>query len=210
MHRGVALPSSLPRHLFRSIHMRVRLLLSAASLAALCTISTSVAAQGAGGSVCTDGSTSTATGRGACSGHGGVDAKATAAAHKAATSAAMVSCTDGSTSKGGRGACSGHGGIATAVSAHAAPAPVAAPAPAPTPTPKAPAPAPPPAPATATTSTTTTATTTHASATGGSGKTENNDPSGATAKCKDGMYSHSAHRTGTCSGHGGVAQWLTT
>lgn len=32
--------------------------------------------------------------------------------------------------------------------------------------------------------------------------------SGATAKCKDGTYSHSQHRSGTCSGHGGVAEWL--
>jgi hypothetical protein len=33
-------------------------------------------------------------------------------------------------------------------------------------------------------------------------------PSGATAHCKDGTYSFSAHRQGTCSGHGGVATWL--
>jgi hypothetical protein len=33
-------------------------------------------------------------------------------------------------------------------------------------------------------------------------------PAGATAKCRDGEYSLSQHRTGTCSGHGGVAQWL--
>jgi hypothetical protein len=33
-------------------------------------------------------------------------------------------------------------------------------------------------------------------------------PSGATAKCKDGTYSFSAHRSGTCSGHQGVAAWL--
>ncbi|MBV8949736.1 MAG: DUF3761 domain-containing protein [Actinobacteria bacterium] len=33
-------------------------------------------------------------------------------------------------------------------------------------------------------------------------------PSGATAKCSDGTYSFSQHRSGTCSGHGGVAQWL--
>jgi hypothetical protein len=33
-------------------------------------------------------------------------------------------------------------------------------------------------------------------------------PAGATAKCKDGEYSFSQHRSGTCSGHGGVAQWL--
>jgi len=33
-------------------------------------------------------------------------------------------------------------------------------------------------------------------------------PSGASAKCRDGSYSYSQHRQGTCSGHGGVAQWL--
>ncbi|WP_304512145.1 DUF3761 domain-containing protein [Amycolatopsis sp. GM8] len=33
-------------------------------------------------------------------------------------------------------------------------------------------------------------------------------PAGATAHCKDGTYSFSQHRQGTCSGHGGVAQWL--
>ena len=29
-----------------------------------------------------------------------------------------------------------------------------------------------------------------------------------TAKCKDGTTSYSAHHSGTCSGHGGVAEWL--
>lgn len=33
-------------------------------------------------------------------------------------------------------------------------------------------------------------------------------PSGATAQCKDGTYSFSQHRQGTCSGHGGVSHWL--
>ncbi len=33
-------------------------------------------------------------------------------------------------------------------------------------------------------------------------------PAGASAKCNDGTYSFSQHRSGTCSGHGGVAQWL--
>jgi hypothetical protein len=33
-------------------------------------------------------------------------------------------------------------------------------------------------------------------------------PPGATAKCVDGTYSSSQHRQGTCSKHGGVAQWL--
>ncbi|MFI5608852.1 DUF3761 domain-containing protein [Amycolatopsis sp. NPDC051903] len=34
------------------------------------------------------------------------------------------------------------------------------------------------------------------------------NPSGATAICKDGSYSYSQHRSGTCSGHGGVKTWL--
>jgi len=34
------------------------------------------------------------------------------------------------------------------------------------------------------------------------------DPAGATAQCKDGTYSYSQHRSGTCSYHGGVARWL--
>ncbi|WP_184727627.1 DUF3761 domain-containing protein [Saccharopolyspora phatthalungensis] len=33
-------------------------------------------------------------------------------------------------------------------------------------------------------------------------------PAGATARCKDGSYSFSQHRRGTCSGHDGVAEWL--
>lgn len=33
-------------------------------------------------------------------------------------------------------------------------------------------------------------------------------PAGATAQCRDGTYSFSLHRSGTCSSHGGVARWL--
>ncbi len=33
-------------------------------------------------------------------------------------------------------------------------------------------------------------------------------PPGATALCRDGTYSYSKHRSGTCSHHGGVAKWL--
>ena len=33
-------------------------------------------------------------------------------------------------------------------------------------------------------------------------------PPGASAQCRDGSYSFSVHRRGTCSHHGGVAQWL--
>jgi hypothetical protein len=35
-------------------------------------------------------------------------------------------------------------------------------------------------------------------------------PPGATARCRDGTYSFSAHRSGTCSHHGGVARWLSS
>jgi hypothetical protein len=33
-------------------------------------------------------------------------------------------------------------------------------------------------------------------------------PRGATAQCRDGTYSFSQSRRGTCSHHGGVARWL--
>jgi hypothetical protein len=35
-------------------------------------------------------------------------------------------------------------------------------------------------------------------------------PQGATAQCRDGSYSFSQHRRGTCSHHGGVSRWLTS
>jgi hypothetical protein len=34
------------------------------------------------------------------------------------------------------------------------------------------------------------------------------DHAGATARCRDGWLSYSAHRSGTCSHHGGVAVWF--
>ena len=50
------------------------------------------------------------------------------------------------------------------------------------------------------------------SVTGAAARTEsedgNADPTGATARCNDGAYSHSARHSGSCSHHGGVAQWL--
>lgn len=33
-------------------------------------------------------------------------------------------------------------------------------------------------------------------------------PAGASARCRDGSYSFSENRRGTCSHHGGVAEWL--
>jgi hypothetical protein len=105
-------------------------------------------------SMCKDGTTSTATGRGACSGHGGVQkaGKSAAAAAPASTESASP---------------------AAAPAPHAAAASKAAPA-------------------------------AKAAATTG-----NTDPTGATAKCKDGTYSKSKHHTGSCSHHGGVAEFLT-
>ena len=41
----------------------------------------------------------------------------------------------------------------------------------------------------------------------GNGSREDNNPVGSIAKCKDGMYSHAANRRGACSRHGGVASW---
>lgn len=38
--------------------------------------------------------------------------------------------------------------------------------------------------------------------------TENNNPNGAVAQCKDGSFSHAAHRGGACGHHGGVAKWM--
>jgi hypothetical protein len=154
---------------------------------------------------CQDGTTTTSTGKGTCSGHGGIQkaAKPAAAAPAAAPAAAApaapakapaapakgapTTCADGTTSTStGKGTCSGHGGVQKAstakpVAAATTPPPAAAPA------------------ATAAKSSTVAKT-----ATAG-----NTDPTGATAKCKDGTYSKSTHRSGTCSSHGGVDTWLT-
>ena len=194
--------------------------------------------------VCKDGTTSATTGRGACSGHGGVDKTAKKAATKAAVKEAkaetkvakaeakavakQVKCTDGTMSDGGRGACSGHGGIdrgATTATRTAAKAEVKAA--------KAEEKA-------ATTEVTCTDGTKSAGGRGacsghggiaksnpaqeraaraetraqaarttaGSGSAEDNNPVGAIAKCKDGMYSHAKSRQGACGHHGGVATWM--
>ena len=66
--------------------MRTRLLSTALAVIALGISGGRLHAQGAT-SVCKDGTTSASSGKGACSGHGGVDAKATAAAKKGAAPA---------------------------------------------------------------------------------------------------------------------------
>lgn len=116
------------------------------------TAAQSAAAPASGGSVtCKDGTTSPHGGRGACSGHGGINksasagsgaapaAPAAAPAAPAAASSGAVTCKDGTTSPhGGRGACSGHGGINKSAPAGTAAPAAAAPAAAP-PAPAAPA-----------------------------------------------------------------------
>jgi uncharacterized protein DUF3761 len=167
--------------------------LLAASMTAFALALPARSADPAAATLCADGTTSTATGKGACSSHGGVQkaSKTTAApAAPAATapaaptpaaapatpaSGAVKTCTDGTTSTAtGKGACSGHGGVLKGSQSKSAAASTAAP---------------------------TTATPTVAAG--------SSDPAGATAKCKDGSYSKSQHRSGTCSSHGGVAEWLT-
>lgn len=49
---------------------------------------------------------------------------------------------------------------------------------------------------------------TYVNSAGNTVESPNSNPSGATALCRDGTYSHSQSRRGTCSRHGGVAQWL--
>jgi hypothetical protein len=97
-------------------------------------------------------------------------------------------CKDGTTSAAtGRGACSGHGGVQKVAKSAAADAPASTETASP-----AAAPASKAAPAAKSTAT-----------------AGNTDPTGATAKCKDGTYSKSKHHKGSCSHHGGVAEFLT-
>jgi len=156
-------------------------------------------AQDASGSpvVCNDGTTSAHGGRGACSGHGGINKSASAssssapattpaaaAAPAAASSspsvgAGAVVCNDGTTSThSGRGACSGHGGVNKAASSGGT------------------------APAAAPTSAAPTAAEAPATTSGSSG-------SGGPVVCKDGTTSAHGGR-GACSGHGGINKAATS
>ncbi len=111
----------------------------------------------------------------------------------AQAAAAPTTCKDGTTSSAtGRGACSGHGGVQKAASSGSA---SSSSTPAATPPPAAP-------------STTAPSTTASKSTSAAPKSAGNTDPTGATAKCKDGTYSKSTHHSGTCSKHGGVDQWL--
>jgi Protein of unknown function (DUF3761) len=163
--------------------------------------------------ICKDGTTSTASGRGACSGHGGVSKKATAKTKavvkkevKAAkvdakatngSTVAVVTCGDGTTSTNtGRGACSHHGGVRAATTNSATTGTVV------------PAPGTAVAPRAQQATRTPAATRAPATTRVGSGAADDNDPTGAIAQCKDGLYSHARNHRGACGHHGGVATWL--
>jgi hypothetical protein len=139
---------------------------------------------------CTDGTYSSATGRGACSRHGGVAGTTERAdtrepPRKTDTTATVVHCADGSISIAtGRGACSHHGGVAEPQ---------------------------------ARTSTTKETRDTRAPRRDTRSETGNNKPwwgdeglrdNEAMARCTDGTISYSRHHRGTCSSHGGVREWL--
>jgi hypothetical protein len=176
-------------------------------------------AQSAASVTCQDGTTGKA-GRGACSHHGGVrkgDAATTqqpanqasapstqstpsapatpsTSASPSTSAAEAVTCQDGTTGKAGRGACSHHGGVRKGDGGGSG------------------------APTTSSATGTSGSTSTNPTTNMGRSPTSSSkqpsagtgDAAGATAKCKDGTYSHSKHHQGTCSHHGGVAQWLDT
>ena len=136
------------------------------------------ALQAQAATTCADGTTSTATGRGACSGHGGVAKKSTKAAKSDAKADTKAAKADAKTAT-----------KAAKSETKEAKADVKAD----TKTVKA---------ADKLASKSATADVKQTA------KTANNDASGATAKCKDGTYSHAATHRGACSRHGGVAEWL--
>lgn len=170
----------------------------------------------AAATICKDGTTSVSSGRGACSGHGGVDKKAVShqkkivkSETKAAkavtkrTAGAQVTtiCADGTTSNStGRGTCSGHGGARGAeATSKTTGAPIPAPATAAAPRASVPTPR-----ASAKAQTRASSN----SAVAASHAADDNNPVGAIAKCKDGLYSHATHHRGACGHHGGVASWM--
>ncbi len=117
----------------------------------------------------------------------------------------MVACKDGTHAKAGRGACSGHGGVGTAASHAKAKAKAKVKAKAKEKVKakehaKAPA------------KTLKERMEGHMAAKHEAAKKPEKagvaGAAGATARCKDGTYSHAKTHRGACSGHGGVAEWM--
>jgi uncharacterized protein DUF3761 len=186
-------------------------LLASVTAAAVATISAASLNAQAAAAICKDGTTSVSSGRGSCSGHGGVDRKAVAAQKKVVksetkaakavtkrTSGTQVTtvCADGTTSNStGRGTCSGHGGakgaeVTSKTTGAVVPAPQTATAP-----PRASA-------------TARARANSNSAVAVGNGSADDNNPVGAIARCKDGLYSHARNHRGACGHHGGVASWL--
>ena len=142
-----------------------------------------VQAQATSTVTCKDGTTSTATGRGACSGHGGVNRtpkKATKTEAKADTKIAKTEAKADTKVAKAETKADTKAAKATSKSERAAEKATSK------------------AVASDLKETRKTANATAA----------NTDPTDATAKCKDGTYSHAATHRGACSRHGGVAEWL--
>jgi len=154
----------------RILSYRSLLVATAIALAPL-----AVNAQATAAVTCKDGTTSAATGRGACSGHGGVDksAKSSKASSKTAKAdtKAEVKADAKADAKAKRQAKQD-----TKVAEKAATKPVTSDV--------------------------------RQSSKVANATAANTDPTNATAKCKDGTYSHAATHRGACSRHGGVAEWL--
>jgi uncharacterized protein DUF3761 len=183
--------------------MRIRVgVLAGAFFSLTLVAASSLAAQATAATVCKDGTTSATSGRGACSGHGGVDAKATDAAKKGAAKAdkaasAAAKTTDKtakSTEKTADKAAKSTEKTADKAAAKTASKTGAAAA---KPTSKAEK-------TESKAAEKAAAPKTKTAATGA----DNNDPTNATAQCKDGTYSHAKNHQGACSNHGGVAKFL--
>lgn len=181
----------------------------ATAIAAVATLQTGSLQAQATATICKDGTTSVSSGRGACSGHGGVNKKAvthqkkvvksevkaaTAVARRTPGAQVTTLCADGSMSNStGRGTCSGHGGAKGAeATSRTTGQPIPAPRTAAVPRASARA---------------RERANSNSAVVSGSGAREDNNPSGAIARCKDGLYSHARNRQGACSRHGGVASW---
>jgi len=178
--------------------MRTRILFSAAAcLLVLGTNAARLDAQ-ATASICKDGTPSTVSGRGACSGHGGVDAKATSAAKKAAKSEGKAAKAEVNAEKKAAAKTEAKADKKAAAKTEKAETKREA-----KPAPSLPASIPATSPARTKSEAKSKAPSATKTATA-----DNNDPSGATAQCKDGTYSHAASHQGACSRHGGVAKFL--
>lgn len=168
-----------------------RTLSIAAVLGALAAVPTFASAQ-AVASICKDGTPSAAKGRGACAGHGGVDAAATKTAKAKARADA----------KAAKAAARAQAKAAKAAKSDAKADK----------TPSAEANADAKAEAKADRKEARAARSASARSTGSaaasSGAKEDNDPTNALAQCNDGMYSHATNRRGACSRHGGVKSWM--